>query len=262
MPWLAPAGIGAGTAIAEWVSLAVGLFLVRDGMRDAGPLFEPAKLRALIAANRDILIRTLALLSCFAWFANAGAAVGTAALAGNEVLLQFIAVAAFVLDAFAFVAEKEIGSAVGAADSERVRHAMRVTSELAAGFGVVIALVFFFAGSPLIQMFVADAEAREVALTYLPMCAAIPVLGLAAWQLDGAFLGATQGKALRIAAVVALALYVATDLALRRFGNTGVWIAFSAMYLYRAAALGWFWPSLVASVASRDESEAARRTRP
>lgn len=253
--WLAgargwgPAGIGAGTAIAEWVSLGFGVWLVRDALRAPAKLFDRDKLWALLSANRDILIRTLALLFCFAWFVNSGAAVGTAALAGNEVLLQFIAVAAFVLDAFAFVAEKEIGEAVGAGSRVRVRQAMRVTSELAFALGVVISLLFFAIGPPLITWMVADPEARTMALTYLPYCAVVPALGVAAWQLDGAFLGATEGRALRTSAVIATALYLGLDLLLApRLGNAGVWLAFLSMYVARALALGAHWPGLLRRV--------------
>ncbi|MEE9381661.1 MAG: MATE family efflux transporter, partial [Hyphomonadaceae bacterium] len=85
-----PAGIGAGTAIAEWTALGFGFFLVRDGLKAPARLFDREKLMALFAANRDIMIRTLALTFSFAWFVNAGTRSGTAQLAGNEVLLQFI----------------------------------------------------------------------------------------------------------------------------------------------------------------------------
>lgn len=248
-----PAGIGAGTAIAEWVALGFGLLVVRQGLRRAPALLDRDKLRSLFAANRDILIRTLALLLSFAWFANSGAQVSTAALAGNEVLLQFIAVAAFVLDAFAFIAEKEIGEAFGARDGRRVLHAMRITSELALAFGVVIAAAFFVAGVPIIDAFVRDPEARAIAMHYLPYCAIVPVLGVPAWQLDGAFLGATRGAALRTAAVIATLLYIGTDLLLAaRWGNTGVWVAFLASYGYRAVALGAHWPGLLRSLRGSD----------
>ena len=70
-----PAGIGAGTAIAEWVSLGFGLILVRGGLTRSKDLFDRARLSALIDANRDILIRTLALLFSFAWFVNSGASL-------------------------------------------------------------------------------------------------------------------------------------------------------------------------------------------
>lgn len=242
---LGPSGIGAGTAIAEWTALAAGLFMVRRGFRSPARLFDPAKLYALFSANRDIMIRTLALVFCFGWFVRSGTLISTAATAGNEVLLQFITVAAFVLDGFAFVAEKEAGEAYGAADGKRLGRAMRLTSEFAFGFGILFALTYFLLGSWVIEAFIADPEARRAALDFLPYCAAVPILGVAAWQLDGLFLGTTQGKALRTAGVISAVLYLATDMLLRpAFGNAGVWVAFLAMYVYRAAALGWFVPGL------------------
>ncbi|MEQ8557720.1 MAG: MATE family efflux transporter [Henriciella sp.] len=241
-----PAGIGAGTAIAEWVALGFGLFLVRGGLSRSRDLFDRDRLMAMVSANRDILIRTLALLFSFAWFVNAGASLGAATLAGNQVLLQFISVSAFILDGFAFVAEKEIGEAYGSRNRSRLLRAMRLTTELALVFGVVISLAYYLAGGWIIQNFVADAEARSVALAYLPWCASVPLVGLACWQLDGFFLGATQGRALRNAGVASCLLYIATDLVLRpNFGNTGVWLAFLTMYVWRAGALGLYLPSLI-----------------
>ncbi len=246
-----PAGIGAGTAIAEWVALIFGLLLIwRSLKREQGLLDRPA-LMALFNANRDILIRTLALLFAFAWFVRSGAQMGTAQLAGNEVLLQFITVAAFVLDGFAFVAEKEVGEAYGARNVSRLRRAMRLTTELALLFGVLISVAYLFAGTALIERFVSDIEARDAALSYLPYCAAVPFIGVAAFQLDGFFLGATQGKAMRNAAIVVTLAYVALDLILRpAFGNAGVWIAFLGMYILRAAALGYYLPSLMRATAN------------
>ncbi len=245
---LGPAGIGAGTAIAEWVALGFGLLLVRDDLRAIVrvAVLDRARLRALLAANRDIMIRTLALVFSFAWFVNSAAKVGTAELAGNEVLLQFITVSAFVLDAFAFVTEKEAGEAYGTRDPARLRRAVRLTSEIAVGFAVAFSVLYLVGGARVIEAVIADAAAREAALAYLPFCAVVPLLGVAAWQLDGIFLGTTQGRALRTAGVAAAVLYVATDLVLApRFGNVGVWTAFLLMYAYRAAGLAAFWPGLV-----------------
>ena len=243
---LGPAGIGTGTAIAEWVALVLGLWMVREELRPVTNLFARDRMTALIAANRDIMVRTLALLFSFAWFVNSGARAGTAELAGNEILLQFITVAAFVLDAFAFVAEKEVGEAFGARDPARLRRAVRLTTEFAFGFGLAFSALYLVGGAWVIEAVVADPAARSAALMFLPFCAAVPLLGMPAWQLDGIFLGTTRGRALRIAGVVAAGLYVVTDLILApRFGNTGVWVAFLLMYVFRAASLGAFWPGLV-----------------
>ncbi|MAU67823.1 MATE family efflux transporter [Hyphomonas sp.] len=242
---LGPAGIGAGTAIAEWTALLFGLALVFPAFRGAAPLFDRARLAALFGANRDIMIRTLALVLCFGWFVRSGTMISTAVTAGNEVLLQFITVAAFVLDGFAFVAEKEAGEAYGANSAPRLARAMRLTSEFALIAGLGFALLYFLGGGWVITTFVRDVEARDAALAYLPYCALVPLIGIAPWQLDGLFLGTTQGRALRNAGVAVAVLYISTDMILRPlYGNTGVWIAFLLMYLYRAAALGIYVPGL------------------
>jgi MATE family multidrug resistance protein len=191
------------------------------------------------------MIRTLALVLCFGWFVRSGTLISTAVTAGNEVLLQFITVAAFVLDGFAFVAEKEAGEAYGARSGPRLARAMRLTSEFALIAGLGFALLYFFGGGWVITTFVRDIEARDAALAYLPYCALVPLIGILPWQLDGLFLGTTQGRALRNAGVAVAVLYIGTDLILRPlYGNTGVWIAFLLMYLYRAAALGIYVPGL------------------
>ena len=187
-----PTGIGAGTAIAEWVALIFGLILVAPAFRGHARLLDRDKLTAPFAANRDIMIRTLALVFCFAWFVRSGTLISTAVTAGNEVLLLYL-----------------------------------------------------FGGGWVIETFIRDPEARAATLAYLPWCAAVPLLGIAAWQLDGLFLGTTQGRALRNAGVISAVLYLGADMLLRpAWGNTGVWAAFLTMYVFRAAALGAYVPRL------------------
>lgn len=251
-----PAGIGAGTAIAEWVALGFGLLLVRGGLKPGREVFDRARLSALFNANRDIMIRTLALLFSFAWFVRSGAQVSTAAVAGNEVLLQFIAVSAFVLDAFAFTAEAETGAGIGARNPARVWRAFRLTSEFAILAGALFSGLYLAFGDEIIRAVIADAEAREIALAYLPWCALVPLIGVAAWQLDGLFIGATRGRDLRNAGVVSAIAYVTTDIWLSaEYGNAGVWTAFLAMYLYRALALAACLPGLVSAIRSAQMRE-------
>lgn len=239
-------GIAIGTVIAEWVAVLFGLCLVARSLKPETNLMDWASLKTVFRANRDILIRTLALLFCFAWFTRSGASQGTAALAGNEILLQFITVSMFVLDGIAFIAEKEVGEAYGARDRRRIKRAMMVTSRLALTFGAFISLSYFLIGPPILNALIADTEARDVALAYMPYCALVPLIGVPAWQLDGFFLGATQGRAIRLAGLFMAAAYLVCDSVLRPFyGNSGVWIALVLMYVFRAMGLAVFMPQLL-----------------
>jgi multidrug resistance protein, MATE family len=81
----------------------------------------------------------------------------------------------------------------------------------------------------------------------------VPLLGVAAWQLDGLFIGTTQGRALRNAGVIVAVLYISADLILRpAYGNAGVWAAFLLMYVFRAASLGAYLPGLIRRVSQPD----------
>lgn len=248
-------GVGLGTAAAEWIALLVGLGIAaritgawlpalfrRVGRAEI--LRKEALLR-LFAVNRDIMIRTIALLFAMTWFANAGARLGDEALAANHVLLQFISVSAFVLDAFAFTAESRIGNAIGTGSRSQFVRAIRLTSEFSFAAGALLAALFWLGGEAVIALITTDPSVRAIAGRFLPYAALIPLLGMPSWMLDGIFIGATRGRALRNAGLVATALYLALDLSLRPLGNHGVWIAWSACYLLRAICLAVYFPGLL-----------------
>lgn len=248
-------GVGLGTAIAEWVGLIAGLVLV---VRIAGPrallgqragFFEPAAWRRLFAVNADIMVRTIALLTLFLWLANAGARLGTVQLAANHVLMQLVSIFAFVLDGFAFTAESRVGQAVGRGSRSDLKRAIRLTGEFSVGFGLLATLAALVFGGALIDLLTTNAAVREAARAVLPLAALAAIVGVPAWLLDGVFIGATQGRALRNAAILATALYIATDLLLRPLGATGLWLALLASYGFRAGLLAIHLPRLFAGVA-------------
>lgn len=248
-------GAGLGTAGAEWIACATGILLIsrvwganicalwRSTIRAL--LLNREALSRLFAVNRDLMIRTIALLAMFSWFANAGARIGTDALAANHLLLQFINVAAFVLDAFAFTAESRVGYALGAGSRAYFTRSIRLTGEFSLIAGAALTTLFLTTGPWMIGLMSTNPMVQTEALRFLPFAAIVPLLGMPSWLLDGIFIGTTQGKALRNAAVFAFASYIALDLALRPMGNSGAWIAISASYLLRAAGLAFYLPSLL-----------------
>lgn len=255
-------GVGLGTAGAEWIALATGLVIAtRIGQRSPlamlrrfsqAELFDRDALMRLFAVNRDLMIRTIALLAIFTWFANAGARIGAHTLAANHVLLQFVNVAAFVLDAFAFTAEARVGNAIGARSRAAFQRAIRLAGEFSLAGALLLGALFWFGGDFAIGLITTDPQVRAQAQAFLPFAALVPIIGMPSWMFDGIFIGATRGKALRNAAVIATVLYLGLDLLLRPYGNLGVWIAIIASYVFRAAALGAHYPALLRSLDQRD----------
>lgn len=246
-------GVGLGTSCAEWIALATGAAMVWPHLRVTGRarLFEPAAMRRLFAVNADIMIRTVALLLLFGWFANAGARLGVTALAANQVLMQAVGLVAFVLDGFAFTAESRVGHAIGGGSRADLIRAIRLTGEFSLGVAVLASLLIALFGALGVEALVTDPAVCADAIALVPLVVALPLIGMPAWLLDGIFIGATRGRALRNAGLLSTALYILTDLALRPWGAPGVWWALLASYVYRAVALGRHLPALIDSVAKR-----------
>ncbi len=249
---LGVAGVGAASALALWLHLGAAVVIIvrvlpgrAGGSLAAAALFDRQALGRLFAVNRDLFIRTLALLAGFAWFNEASLREGAAMLAGNAVLLQFIAVSAYFLDAFAHVTEAVTGKAMGRRDWPALKQTFARASELAAGFALLLTAVLWLFGEFLILAMTTDPGTREIALRYLPWCALAPLLGFASWQLDGLMIGTTRGALMRNAMIASLLIYLLLDAALRPWlGGTGLWLAFLGYYVARAVTLAAGWPGL------------------
>ena len=94
------------------------------------------------------------------------------------------------------------------------------------------------------------AGGRAEARAYLPWVAAAPLIGIAAWMLDGIFIGATETRAMRNAMLLSVAVYaIALALLLPRFGNHGLWAALMVLNATRGITLAARYPALEARAA-------------
>lgn len=249
-------GIALGTVIAEWMAviLAAGLVLnlLRRRQADSGSFWpwarigDAGKMLRLMAANTDILLRTLLLLFSFAWFINQSAQFGDAVLGANHILLQLVSFSAFFLDGYAFVTEALVGEALGARRRQDLAVAVRKSTELAAATAVVLALLIVCFGGLAIAALTDITPVRVAAGGALGWAGLYVLLSFAAFQLDGIFIGATRTREMRNASffsVIAfmLAWWWLTPL----FGNAGLWCAFVIYVCARALALAVYYPRLL-----------------
>ncbi len=241
-------GAALAAVCAEYAAVALGLLIavrLLRGSRARVQIFERRAFRRLIAVNADIMVRTVCLMLAFTFFAAQGARLGDIALAANSVLRSLSDLSAYVLDGFAFAAEVLVGQAVGGRSLPRFRQAVFISSAWAGVLALLVAAAFSAGGLLMIRFMTAAPSVRDAAYTFLPWAVFTPIAGVACFQLDGIFIGATRTADMRNMMILSLAVFWAAWAVLTpAFGNHGLWASLMVFYAARAATLGARYPAL------------------
>ena len=243
-------GVAWATFVAEWSGFALGLWLCRSAFataawRVAALVFDKARFGRMMAINRDVMIRSLILEGIFVSFLFFSSDFGDLQLAANQILLQFLHVTAYALDGFAFAAEALVGQAMGARERASVRKASLLTSFWGLLFAIALTAAFAVAGGQIIDIMTAAQTVRTESRVYLFYMVAAPLAGLAAWMLDGIFIGATRSADMRNMIAISAVVYAAAAAMLApTWGNHGLWVALLISFIARGATLGLRYPAL------------------
>lgn len=238
------AGAAWASVIAEWSGALLGLWLARGALRhypgqvDRSALKRWSNWRPLLAVNRDIFIRTLALQLVFFLITVQGTRLGDATVAANALLLNGLTLTAYALDGLAHAVEALSGHALGARDRNALRRSLLVAGIWSLLASAGFALFFLLGGHWFVGMLTDIAEVRELALDFLPYLALLPLLAVWSYLLDGLFIGATRAREMRDAMLLALALALPLGWLLRGMENHGLWLAFLLFMTLRSLVLG------------------------
>jgi MATE family multidrug resistance protein len=243
-------GAAVAAVIAEAAGLLLGILIAQRLCRgqpaiSRATLFERTKLMRLLSVNRDILIRTAALIAAFLFFTAQGARAGDVTLAANSVLNNFLMISAFFLDGLANAAQQLCGSAYGAQNRNAFARAVKLVIIWGFGFAFAVAVCFLLFGPALIDIMTASADVRRVARDYLPFVVFAPLLGVFAFGYDGIYIGATWARDMRNLMLLSLLIFLAAWFALRSFGNAGLWGAFLVHYAARGGLQAARYPALL-----------------
>jgi len=246
-------GVAIATLIAEWSGLIFGLWLVREGFNNSywknwAQIFDRIRLVQMAKVNGDIMIRSILLEIGFVSFLFLGSSFNDATLAANQILIQFLSITVHALDGFAFAAETLVGQALGAKNRPLFRRAVVMTSQWGLGIVILMALSFFVFGNSIINIMTTAEDVRTVSYEYLPWMVAAPLAGVAAWMLDGIFIGATRTADMRNMMFISFCVYlIALAVLLPIYGNHGLWASLIIFSIARGVTLGFKYPALEAS---------------
>lgn len=255
-------GSAIGTLLAEILGVCAGLLTLTRVDRhwfviDTKILKDRARLIQMMAINRDLMIRTAALLFSYAFFTAQGARGGDVVLAANAVLMNLYLIGAFFLDGFATAAQQLCGQAYGAGDGARFRAAVRLTMLWCLGFSACLSVAEFLGGHAFITFVTTNEAVRETASNYIAYAAAATFCGAACFDFDGVFIGATWTRDMRNMMLLSMALYLLSFVLLKPFGNAGLWLAILFFLSVRGVTLYWRYRRLVREAFPDAQSAAA-----
>lgn len=238
-------GSARASVIAEWSAALLGLALTRPALRAYPGHMAWAALkrwhawRPLLAVNRDIFVRSLALQLVFLLIAIQGARLGESTVAANALLLNGLMLTSYALDGLAHAVEALCGHAIGSRDGQALRRALVVAGGWSLLVGLVFGVLFLLGGHLFIDLQTDIDSVRQAAYPYLPYLALLPLVAVWSYLLDGLFIGATRAREMRNAMLLSVVMALPLAWMASGLGNHGLWLAFLVFMGLRAVTLGW-----------------------
>jgi len=241
-------GAALGTLIAAYLSVIIFLLLSffqlktkYYGKLTSVKIFNKKKFFLLFRINFDIFIRTIFLTFSFLWITYQSSKLGENYLAINTILLQFVMMASFFLDAYAFSTEAVVGFTIGKKSKKYFLQAVTNSFQLSIATGLIISLIYFFSFQFIINKLTDLESLRYLAFNYFIWVVIIPPVASMCYQFDGIFIGASQTVEMRNAMILSVLIFITSSYFLiNNFGNHGLWLSLLFFMIIRSITLNYY----------------------
>ena len=246
-------GVALGTLIASYISIIIFALYTHSFIVEKfkiipkfEKLFIKSKLLKLFNINLDIFIRTLFLTFSFLWVTYLGSKLGEDYLAVNTILMQFIILAAFFLDAYAFSTEGIVGFTIGRKNKTSFLSVVKNSIQISFFTALLISFLYFIFFKDIINLITDIEILRFISYQHIFWIIVIPPLASFCYQLDGIFIGASQTREIRNAMVISVLIFIGISIYLTRyFDNHGVWFSLMLFMLLRALTLQFYYKKIL-----------------
>jgi len=241
-------GVVLGTLIASYItaiifSLFTYNFIVKKFqiIPTLQRLIVPSKFLKLFIINFDLFIRTIVLTFSFLWITYLGSKLGEDYLAVNTILMQFIVLAAFFLDSYAFSTEGVVGFAIGRKNKKSFLLAVKNSIQLSFFTALIISIFYLIFFKQIVNIITDIDILRFISYKHAIWIIIIPPVASFCYQLDGIFIGASQTKEMRNGMIVSVVFFIVISIYLTKyFDNHGLWLSLLLFTLFRSLTLNYF----------------------
>ena len=246
-------GVALGTLFASFItSIIFSFFTYRFIIKNFKliPRFEKiiikSKLLKLFNINLDIFIRTLILTFAFLWVTYLGSKLGEDYLAVNTLLIQFIILAAFFLDAYAFSTEGLVGFTIGRKIKNTFLSVVKNSIQISFITSLIVSFVYIIFFKQIINIITDIELLRFISYKHFLWIIIIPPIASFCYQLDGIFIGASQTKEMRNAMIISVSSFIAISIySTKYFGNHGLWFSLMCFMILRSLTLRFYFNKIL-----------------
>ena len=248
-------GAGLATALSQYAMMLVGITVLSRSLpwvqiwQQRLTIWSRYAMAHLFRLNRDLMVRTWALLLSFASFTNLSGVLGTNTLAVNTLMLQSLMLVTYFLDGIAFATEAYAGKFYGQRKLSDLWLLVRLGSGISVGLGVGVAIALITFTNQLFGLLTDHQTVLNQLNQYVFWLLPLFGFGAIAFMLDGYFLGLTSSITLRNSTIVATSIgFLPVALvAYARMSPNLLWLAMVGFMAIRALALVWAVPDSLKS---------------
>ena len=254
-------GVAYGTVVAQLTGLLLSVFIllwkyrrVWQGVSFLRLLRDMRGMRQLISLNANLFVRSLCFMIVYVGFTSLSSLYGDTDLAVCSILMKLFMLVSYFVDGFAYAGEALVGKYIGEAKSQplpnspqgvqypiggtpsnshNISSLVRLLFLWSLGVGVVFTVIFALWYMPMYSMMTSDALVLSRLTDFTGWFIAMPIVSTLAFMWDGVYTGATAGKQIRNAMILAAIGFVLGYVATAHWW--GVHALFVGYFLHLAA---------------------------
>ena len=238
-------GVALGTVLSSYVTVFIftlfTYFYFRNNFNIIPryrKVFVFKKVLKLLSINFDLFIRTVLLTFAFLWITYQSSKLGEDYLAANTILLQFIVISAFFLDAYAFSTEGVVGYSLGRKIKKSFLSVVSSSFQLSFYTSLIISLIYLLFYKHIINVLTDLDYIKFIAYGFIFWVIIIPPFASLSYQFDGIFIGTSQTAEIRNSMIISVILYIIISIYLIKFfNNNGIWLSLLVLMILRSLTL-------------------------
>lgn len=235
-------GVAYATLISQIFSTFLGVYFIfpytYHKYIDLKSIINKKELISIFCVNRDLMVRTICLVSHNNLFTMASSNLGGDILATNAILFQIMSIISYAFDGIANTASVFAGRARGQKDNLLMKNCWKKTFYWGVIFVILTTVIYLIFSDSIIRIFTKLPNIILLAKEYSKWILLYPSIAFLGLTFYGVFTGSAKTFPIMTSTIIAFILFfISWKYLIPLYENNGVWISLLVFYFGRGVFL-------------------------